>query len=204
MLFCTTNEHHEPSYFYQILSPSSLVSNRSALNKQLITLIAIGAVVVFYAMAIIEYIGPSTFGSNYSDSFTLLSSANKIALFAMLMNGTLIHSHRFTMVKVAFGIILLGGIMKILHLPWAGEIRGLAKIGLAIIYTLHYTSKPSKSILDTMKLDAVLLLVAPLGLAFYDPSIAQDIAVVAELACAAAFFCFLYVEQDRYLKSPHA
>lgn len=171
--------------------------------NHIITLIAIGAIILFYCMALIDYLAPATFGSSYADSFDLLLFANRIALIVLLINGTLIDSPKFKFIKLALGVIFAGAIMKILHLPVAHELISLAIVGIAITYTFHFYSKRERGTLGILKFLVVILIAFPLELiADYQlPTI--YIRGASELLCAITFLYFLYAERDSYMRNPN-
>jgi hypothetical protein len=168
------------------------------LYKQLTTLIAIGAIVLFYIMALIDYFRPATFGSEYVESFTLLSSANKIVLITLLINGTLVDSRKFIIIKIALGVTLLGAILKILHYPGAYEALALGSAAIIITYVLHFNSKSTKNFLDILKLITVLLAISPIAFSRFNRSLSHDMGLVGDLLCVVTFLYFLFTERDRY------
>lgn len=178
-----------------------VTDKQTDLYKQPTTRIAIAAITVIYGMALIDYFRPATFGSEYLESYTLLSLANKIVLIALLINGTLIGSQKFKIIKLALGVRIMGGMMKILHLPSADLTITLASATILIAYILHFYLKPVKKILDILKLATVVLLEAPIVLSVYGQSIAYDVQFAGELMCVVTFLYFLYAERKSYLRT---
>jgi hypothetical protein len=170
--------------------------------KQITTLIAIGAIVLFYIMALIEYVRPVTFGSEYSESYKLLSFANVIALITLLINGTLIDSQKFKIIKIAIGVTILGAILKIIHMPGGNETLAVGSAGITITYVLHFSSKARKAILDILKLLTVLLLIMPFAFVSYYRTASYDMRLAGDLLCVITFTYFLFTERDRYLTNP--
>jgi hypothetical protein len=177
---------------------------RIYLYKQLVTLIAIGAIILLYIMAVIEHFGPATFGSDYPESARLLSFANRIAMLTLLINGTLINSSKFKYMKIALGVAALGGILKIIHSPGGNEAVILGRLAIVIIYVLHFCSKPRHSIFDILKLLTVVILLTPLGLGRYYPALSHAIELTGDLLCVITFVYFLITQRDRYLKDQNS
>ena len=152
-------------------------------------------------MAIIDYFSPSIFGSELIEGRLLLIFANRIALFTLLINGTLISAKRFTILKLAFCLIIVGAAFKILHLPTADYLLAIALSSIAVIYISWFYSKQQRTMLDILKVLSVTLIAAPLELFIYNELYADVFVLAGEFLCASTFLFFVYAQRERYLGS---
>jgi hypothetical protein len=175
---------------------------RFDLFKHLATLVAIGVILLFYGLSIVDYVAPAVVGSEDSESFRLLVAANRLALIVMLVHGSLVHSPNFKLIALALGLILVGGIMKILHVPGADYVIPVVWVLIGIIYIFHFYSKNNKVLLDSLKLIVVMLLANPLEVVLpYQFLIHYTL--VSEIFCAITFIYFLYAERAHYMRNPN-
>ncbi|MBL3657609.1 hypothetical protein [Fulvivirga sediminis] len=75
-----------------------------------------------------------------------------IGFFILLMNGTLIKSKYFRYVKVSIGILLLGALVRVLHLPDATYLAACSYLGFVVIYICSFINKPFRKRSDYLKL----------------------------------------------------
>jgi hypothetical protein len=109
----------------------------------------------------------------------ILGVAEKVALIMMLANGTFYSTRYFTITKFLIGIVIIGALMKILHLPNADVILLTPFAAMAVVYTIHFSRKRPKTYLDVMKLLTVIVTLFPgplkiLHLISYDTKLILD------------------------------
>ena len=80
-------------------------------------------------------------------------------LILLIEQGTLIkHKLFFRLVLFSFGLIVVGIIMKFMHLSFANIILLMGMVFIPIIYSIHFFKKQSKHHLDIFKLVWVVIL----------------------------------------------
>jgi len=81
-----------------------------------------------------------------------LSAAEVIAVIIMMINGTFMKTKYYPVAVGAISLFGLGAIMKILHLPIADQIIIAAFLLLIGTYIVHFFTKKSRVVLDSIKL----------------------------------------------------
>jgi hypothetical protein len=77
-------------------------------------------------------------------------------MFFLLKNGSFFQSRHFRLVSLAFAVIILGTLFKIMHWPFAAPLLIIGMLIIPVIYLIHYYYKPEKEVLDLLKLIWVL------------------------------------------------
>jgi hypothetical protein len=76
--------------------------------------------------------------------------------FFLLKNGSFFQSRYFRLVWLAFALIILGFLFKVMHWPFSGPLLIIGMLIIPVIYLIHYYHKPEKEALDLLKLIWVL------------------------------------------------
>jgi hypothetical protein len=123
----------------------------------------------------------------------LLFVAEMLSLLVLVIYGTFKKSPYFSYTLGAMGLILVGALFKILHYPGADQLLALPFLIVPILYLPHFIAKPSKNLVDYMKLCSVVLFSLPAPLhalqIFSDPLklILEDVFTVLLFATVIAF-----------------
>jgi hypothetical protein len=107
--------------------------------------------------------------SNYAEvSFVI---AENIGIIMMLVNGTFISTQYFKISTGLILIIVLGALMKILHLTGADETLLFPFPVLLLVYLIHFIYKKPKKHLDVLKLLTltIFLILPPLSILHFIP-----------------------------------
>jgi hypothetical protein len=75
-----------------------------------------------------------------------------ISVLVLLAFSTLIRSKYFITICICFLLSILGGMFKVSHWPFADIILAAPASVTLILYIIHYVNKPTKNILDILKL----------------------------------------------------
>lgn len=118
-------------------------------NYNFVAFIILGLFIALIAFITTEY-------TNYKEAESLINlglSISEVAGFIMLVrNGTFIKTRFFRFFKLAFAVVLIGALFKILHYPYGNEIVAIGLICIIIVYTFSFLNKPIKKRLDIIKL----------------------------------------------------
>jgi hypothetical protein len=79
-----------------------------------------------------------------------------LSLVLLVSNGTILGTVYAKIILPLYGLLLVGVVFKISHLPWANELLWGALGGIALTYSIRFGHKPQKSRLDLLKLLWVL------------------------------------------------
>jgi hypothetical protein len=77
-------------------------------------------------------------------------------IFFLLKNGSFFQSRHFRLISLAFAVIILGSLFKIMHWPFSGPLLIIGMLIIPAIYLIHYYLKSKKESLDFLKLIWVL------------------------------------------------
>jgi hypothetical protein len=123
-----------------------------------------------------------------------------LALLMMLINGAFMSTRYFAIVKVGFGVLVLGVLFKILHLTGADQILAIGFLITAFAYGLHFVMKRPKTLLDYSKFLTMMCFVIPALLDMVGV-ISEQIKEVFEFAGQAllllTFVLFLILERKK-------
>jgi len=81
----------------------------------------------------------------------LVSIAENVGIIMMLVNGTFVSTRLFKIALFVLGLIVLGFLFKIMHMPGADELLIYPFIILFCLYVVHFTNKKSKRRVDKLK-----------------------------------------------------
>jgi hypothetical protein len=93
-----------------------------------------------------------------------ISLAQCFAAITMLYYGTLVKTKYFRIVFAALCGAIIGGLMKTMHLPLADIITITSDLTVIIVYSIHFYHKPTKQILDILKLCTIIVIFTPKAL----------------------------------------
>jgi hypothetical protein len=82
----------------------------------------------------------------------LVTVAETVGIIMMLVNGTFIGSRLYTIALFVIGLIVLGFLFQIMHLPGADELLLYPYIILFCLYLVHFIYKKPKKRVDILKL----------------------------------------------------
>jgi len=94
--------------------------------------------------------------TSLSDTLTIYKSelvtvAENVGIIMMLVNGTFIDTRLFKIALFIAGLIVLGVLLKILHMPGADELLLYPFILLFCLYLVHFINKKPKRRIDILK-----------------------------------------------------
>lgn len=166
------------------------------MNKFLLIVIA-----TLTVLAIIGWVTPlSTTLTIYADR--LFTIAENVGVIMMLVNGTFISTLYFKIAIGLIAIIVLGVLMKILHLPGADQTLLIPFLLLFITYSIHFLKKNPKTYLDLLKvlMLAFFLVLAPLWILHFVSYNAKGILLlVSHFIFWITFVVFIVVGQRQKL-----
>lgn len=91
----------------------------------------------------------------------LIAIAGLSAMTAMIIDGTLRYTSFFKVILFAVVLLLIGAVMRIMHLPFVEYVEFFAECLIVITYTIHFYYKRNRQPLDVLKLVTVILLYSP-------------------------------------------
>lgn len=93
-----------------------------------------------------------------------ITIAEIIGLIIMLINGTFKKSVFYKFFTASLFVLLLGVLLKVLHLNGADQLMALPYLVIPVVYTLYFIRKKSKDHLSIMKWLAVIFFFLPVSL----------------------------------------
>lgn len=91
----------------------------------------------------------------------LIIVAENLGIIMMLVNGTFVSTRLFKIVLLILGLVVLGFLFKIMHLPGADELLLYPYIVLFSLYFIHFLKKKSKRRIDVLKLVMLMSFLVP-------------------------------------------
>lgn len=165
------------------------------MNKFLFVLI-----VLMLVFALVDKLSSLTSSGYLSPGIDPLKVAELIGLLLMLYNGTLRTTKFYSYFLLAILLMILGVVMKIMHLPGADEMIMISFPAMMIVYTTHFIMKQQKILLDYLKVLFVIvfLSITPLTvLHLIDDQGKEILFVVNHALFWITFTLFLYEEAYR-------
>lgn len=156
--------------------------------------------VLMLVFALVDKISSITSYGYLSPGIAPLKVAELIGLLLMLYNGTLRITRFYSYFLFGFLLIILGGVMKIMHLPGADEMIIVSFPAMMIVYMTHFIMKKQKILLDYFKVLFVIVFIAitPLTvLHLIDDQMKEIILIVNHTLYWITFALFLYEEGYR-------
>jgi hypothetical protein len=130
------------------------------MNKFLILIISILVI-----LAGVAFLAPGDWIiSPYAAQFFIV--AEDIGILMILINGTFISTRYFKIALFFVMTIVLGMVMKIMHLPGATEVLASSYILVWVTYFVHFIRKKGKTLLDILKVFMLFVFVIGPPLAF--------------------------------------
>ena len=80
-----------------------------------------------------------------------------LALALLVTSGTIIGTGYFRLILLLYGVALVSGLFKIMHLLGADMLLGVSLAGIVLTYAVRFARKPHKGQLDVLKLLLVLM-----------------------------------------------
>ena len=118
-----------------------------------------------------------------------------LAFFLVLLNGTILKSRYRIYVYIGLGILLVGTVFRVMHLPGTHEINGVGNAALLVIYTLWFLNKYPKGALDYLKMGWVLFAGISVVSVFFRSGIANP--VIGQLLFWVMVLYFMFLEITR-------
>jgi hypothetical protein len=135
----------------------------------------------------------------------LVTVAENLGIIMMLVNGTFIGTRLFKVALFFIGLVVLGFLFKIMHMPGADELLLFPYIIIFCLYFIHFLKKESKTGIDVLKLfmSICFLILPPLVILHLIGESGRDIIVlISHILFWVTFIYFLYtsVKQGVLLK----
>jgi hypothetical protein len=154
---------------------------------------------VMALLLILAFIGYTSL----SDTFTIYRSelvtvAENVGIIMMLVNGTFIDTRLFKIALFIVGLIVLGVILKILHMQGADGLLLYPFILLFCLYLVHFINKKSKRRIDILKVvTLVSFLVLPplIVLHIISEEIREVFVLISHTLFWLTFLDFLYTSR---------
>lgn len=85
----------------------------------------------------------------YADD--LLTVAEDLCIIMMLINGTFISTRLFKVSLFFIGLVVVGFLFKVMHMPGADQLLLYPFIAVWVVYFIHFLLKKDKDALDVLK-----------------------------------------------------
>lgn len=112
------------------------------MNKFLLILI-----LIFLTVSLITLFYPF---NHYAELYST-SAAEITALILMIGNGTFMNTRYYTAFRVVIGLVIIGALLKILHLTGADQILLISLSAAPVVYIAYFIAKKEKRLLDVLK-----------------------------------------------------
>jgi hypothetical protein len=161
----------------------------------------LGVILILLVVSAVAFFGSANgILAQYAERLLLI--AENVALVMMLVNGTFYGSRYFKIALFFVGLIILGALMKILHLQWADMMLTFPFLFLFVTYIFHFLSKREQKILDWLKVIALFVILIPRPLYFlrvlsYDQ--ADVLALTAHVVFGITFIAFFFLHRNTIL-----
>ncbi len=124
-------------------------------NNILLFFVVIATAATLLGFAMMSFINALENGTKLAEIG--LATVSLVGFFLLFLNGTFIDSIYFKRMKGVMAIVIVGALLKILHLKFANELISIGIFGIIIIYFFSFLNKPIKRRLDYLKLAWVIV-----------------------------------------------
>jgi hypothetical protein len=80
--------------------------------------------------------------------------------YLLYKNGTFKNTRLYRFTNISIAMIFTGSVFKIMHWPGSNQLIGLAIISIVILYSVHFSTKHPKHVLDWGKLLILILVLS--------------------------------------------
>lgn len=154
----------------------------------------IGAVGLFLILGIVGLATPVN-GWLTRYAYDLITVAEDIGLIVMLINGTFISTRLYKIALFFFGLMIVGILFRILHLPGGDELSTYPFAVIFCLYAAHFWNKSPKRRVDILKLimlTGFLLLPPVVILHMISEETRETLQLISNVLFWITFLDFLY------------